>query len=194
ILILISLPTSQPPVSSAWFHVRPQFSRSIFVSAEKKARCPPKGSLICPLYSVFSVTGLVTPRIVRSPWIFQSSPPSCSTRLLVNVSSGNTSTSRKSGLRRCVALLGARVDAGRLDGHADARLRRVIGDVQRAFELAEAALDLGHHQVPGLELDRRVRGVEHPRARAGELDAVPDAARSARCDCLRHGLLLVLGR
>src|SRR5450756_2445845 len=100
ILILISLPTSQPPVSSAWFHVRPQFSRSIFVSAEKKARCPPKGSLICPLYSVFSVTGLVTPRIVRSPWIFQSSPPSRFTRLLVNVSSGNTSTSRKSGLRR----------------------------------------------------------------------------------------------
>src|SRR5450756_1329156 len=80
-----------------------------------------------------------------------------------------------------VALLGARVDAGRLDRHARARLRRVLGDVQHAFELAEAALDLGHHQVTGLELDRRVRGVERPRARAGELDAVPGAGRSARC-------------
>ena len=46
--ILIFLPTSTPPVSSAWFQVRPQSSRSISVLAEKPMRAPPQGSVWAP--------------------------------------------------------------------------------------------------------------------------------------------------
>ena len=50
--------------------------------------------------TIHGVTGLVTPWMVRSPRIFQSSPSACSTAVLVKLRSGYLSAPKKSGERR----------------------------------------------------------------------------------------------
>ena len=173
---LISLPTSQPPVSSATFQVRPQSSRSIFVTAEKNARVPPHGSPATPLYSVLSVTGRVTPWIVRSPWRFQSSSSTCSNEVDVKAISGYASTSRKSGDLRCWSRCSTPVSMVAVAIVTRAvGLRGVLADHERALGAAEVTLDLGDHEVPGLEVDAGVRRVQSPGPGRRELDAVVGA-------------------
>src|SRR5206468_10617058 len=65
--ILIFLPTSRPPLSSTTFQPRSQSSRLTSVVAEKPTRWSPNGLFSAPSNSTCSTTGLVTPRIVRSP-------------------------------------------------------------------------------------------------------------------------------
>ena len=66
-LELISLPTSQPPASSATFQSRPHSSRSSLVVAVRpnggRRACP--GTM--PLNSASKVAGRVTSLMVRSP-------------------------------------------------------------------------------------------------------------------------------
>src|SRR6185503_16587913 len=61
-----SSPTRTPPLSSALFQLRPKSLRLIVPRAAKLATRVPHGDLSAPRYSTFSVTALVTPRIVRS--------------------------------------------------------------------------------------------------------------------------------
>src|SRR5690606_694494 len=100
ISILTFLPTRTPPVSRAWFQVRPNSSRSTSVLIEKPQTAWPHGLVPAPPYSTSSSTSLVTSRMVRSPTTLNSSPPSATMRLLLKVISGNFSTERKSSLRR----------------------------------------------------------------------------------------------
>ena len=44
--MVMSLPTSQPPVSSAWFHVKPKSSRLILIVPLKPVRRSPNGLLV----------------------------------------------------------------------------------------------------------------------------------------------------
>jgi hypothetical protein len=53
------------------------------------------------------------------------------------------------------------VDGGGVDLDLQRRLFGHLGDVSLAADVGEAAADLGH-QVPGDELERRVRGVDLP--------------------------------
>src|SRR5205807_10532075 len=95
--------TSTPPPSSTAFHVMPNCSRSISVVAVNPAFVFPHGSAVTPSYSTSRTTGLETARIVRRPDTFRVVSPVTSTFVLRNVSSGERSTSRKSGERRCAS-------------------------------------------------------------------------------------------
>src|SRR5690606_24281274 len=75
-LILATLPTSTPPVSRAWFQVRPNCSRSTSVWASKPIRALPHGSMEPPSKETESGTERVTPRTVSSPSTFQRPLPS----------------------------------------------------------------------------------------------------------------------
>ena len=66
---LIFSETRTPPVSSAAFQVRPQSLRLMVVAPSKPTRMLPNGSWAEPVYSKSTVTGLVTPLMVRSPVI-----------------------------------------------------------------------------------------------------------------------------
>ena len=94
------LPTSMPPVSTAMFHVRSQFSRStvVLASANNVGLSMTPGPQ--PRNSPFRVIGFVTSRTVRSPSSSKSLPPVNRTLVLLNVIFGNLSTSKKSLLRR----------------------------------------------------------------------------------------------
>ena len=92
---LILSETSTPPVSSAAFQVRPQSLRLRVVAPSKPMRVLPNGSWAEPVNSKATVTGLVTPLMVRSPVIVQSSP-SRATEVEMKVMSGNCSVSKKS--------------------------------------------------------------------------------------------------
>jgi len=76
-----SLASRNPPVSSGAFQVRSQSSRLTLVAAEKPDFRLPHGSVPTPRNSRSKVTGRVTPRIVRSPSIFQT--PSSAGRIAV---------------------------------------------------------------------------------------------------------------
>src|SRR5690242_5308650 len=58
-------------------------------------RCPIAGSLNSPSRVSCSVTGFVTPLIVRSPVTLKSSAPVCAIAVLLKVAVGYLSTSRK---------------------------------------------------------------------------------------------------
>src|SRR6266571_1952570 len=93
-------PTSTPPVSRLWFQVIPNSSRSISVEAANAARVSPRRPIPSPWYSTSSTTGRVTSRMVRSPTTLRVVSPVRSTRVLLNVMFGYSSTSKKSGLWR----------------------------------------------------------------------------------------------
>ena len=59
--------TSTPPVSRAWFQVRPKSFRLRVPVAEKPARSACQGSRPWPANSTSRITSCVTPRMVRSP-------------------------------------------------------------------------------------------------------------------------------
>src|SRR5439155_21731718 len=61
ISIVISPPTTTPPVSRTAFQVRPQSLRLILVCALKPATVVPHGLLTSPVYSTSSTTARVTP-------------------------------------------------------------------------------------------------------------------------------------
>ena len=82
--LILSL-TSTPPVSSAMFHSRPQSLRFTSVSAVKPMTVVFHGDCETPRYSPCSVTGLVTPRTVRSPCSVNSPSPWSSTLVERNV-------------------------------------------------------------------------------------------------------------
>src|ERR1051326_7021736 len=106
ISIFTAFPTRIPPVSRAWFHLRPHSRRSISPVARAPARVPPHGSVPIPSYVQSSVTSSVVPRIVRSPMTLKRSPsfvPAPSTRLLRNAIVGWCSASRKSADLRCAS-------------------------------------------------------------------------------------------
>ncbi len=102
--ISTSSPSIIPPWSRALFQLKPQSLRLIVVLATKPAWVPrvwppmPTGPI--PRNSTSRVTGLLTPRIVRSPriWNFFGSFPI--TLVLLKVSVGYFSTQKKSWVRR----------------------------------------------------------------------------------------------
>ena len=59
--------TSTPPASRAAFQLTPQSLRLTVVVPSKPMRWLPNGSTAVPVYSKSTVTGLVTPLMVRSP-------------------------------------------------------------------------------------------------------------------------------
>ena len=63
-------------------------------------------------------------------------------------------------LQVAVAVGGAGVDRGGLHRGGRGRGGEVLGDGDRALELAEVAADLGDHRVAGDEADLGVAGVE----------------------------------
>ena len=103
ISMTIFLETSTPPVSRATFHVIPKSSRSISVRAETASFSLPHGSLAMPSSSTSTVTGLVTPLMVRSPVTVKSVPLPETTFALAKVMVGYFSISRKSPERRWVS-------------------------------------------------------------------------------------------
>src|SRR5699024_7616022 len=74
-LILMSSPTSTPPVSNAWFQVKPNASREIFVSASKPTTFTPHGLTPSPVRSTLNVVSFVTSLIVMFPVTSYSSAP-----------------------------------------------------------------------------------------------------------------------
>jgi hypothetical protein len=77
-----------------------------------------------------------------------------------------------------IALRIARVDAGGRDRDVDERGRRiVIGRLNRAGHVREAAFHGRDHHVPDRELDVAVRGVDRPRGDGGRLGAGGGAHR-----------------
>src|SRR5947208_7255110 len=95
------LPTKKPPVSTAMFQVMSQSSRSIVVLADAANIASPSISGPHPRNSPERVTGLLMSLIVRSPSSSNESPPVGRTPVLLNVSTGCFSISRKSPLLRC---------------------------------------------------------------------------------------------
>src|SRR5260370_37575104 len=102
--ILRLSPTRNPPLSSAAFHVRPKSLRLILVDADAPILAFPQGSFVsADGTSTFRTTSRVTPWIVRSPFRLSSPFPSGVIDLLLRVMVGDLSTSRKSGLFRCLS-------------------------------------------------------------------------------------------
>src|SRR6478609_663538 len=83
--------TRTPPASSAAFQLTPQSLRLMTTEPSNPTRELPNGSLAEPWYSSGIVTGLVTPRIVRSP-VTRNVPnalsPSCSIEVETKVICG----------------------------------------------------------------------------------------------------------
>jgi hypothetical protein len=77
------------------------------------------------------------------------------------------------------------VDGGGVDLDLQRRLFGHLGDVSLAADVGEAAAHLGH-QVPGDELERRVRGVDLLGPDLGDPAAVDDPSSGDNGDCLRH--------
>ena len=80
--------TAKAPLASGAFHVMPQSERSIAPVAAMPTRVLPSGPSPTPSISASSSTGRVTPRIVRSPVTRRRPSSTCSTDVLLNVSSG----------------------------------------------------------------------------------------------------------
>ena len=59
-----------------------------------------------------------------------------------------------------VTVIVSRAHAGDVDLHLDVRVRRVVGDRDLTSDAAEAAADLGDHQMPADELHRGVGSVD----------------------------------
>ena len=109
IVMVTSSPTSTPPASRALFQPRLKSLRLILVEADTPRTVMPNGDLAGALSAVaLSVTGLVTPLMVRSPSILRPSP-SLLTDLDLKVSLGNLATSKKSGDLRWSSRLVSRV-------------------------------------------------------------------------------------
>src|SRR5579883_848905 len=68
-----SSPTTTPPASSAWFHVRPKSLRLMLPCALYPTRLPPHGSPPWPSNSASRTTSRVTPCSVSSPWTRKAS-------------------------------------------------------------------------------------------------------------------------
>src|SRR3546814_13527804 len=88
--------TSTPPASRAAFQLTPQSLRLTLVVPSRPMRVLLYGSTALPLYSKSTVTGLVTPLMVRSPVTRYSVSPVCSTAVEANVISGYVSQIDKS--------------------------------------------------------------------------------------------------
>ena len=158
---LIFSETSTPPVSSAAFQVRPQSLRLMLVPPSKPMRRLPNGSRAEPVDSKVIVIGLVSPLMVRSPVMTQSSP-SRSTLVEEKVISLLLSASKKSADLRwpsrsatpvsmlAVWMVSETVRVGRVGGV----------DVGGAGELGEVAADRGDHRVAGAEAEAGVGRVD----------------------------------
>src|SRR2546423_3656475 len=92
------------------------------------------------------------------------------------------------GAKVTVALLVAGVDAAGLDGDGDRRLEGVLGDLDRAGEVGEAAPGLGDHQVADGEADLAVAGVEAVGPGGGELGTVDDTDGRVGSGGQAHGV------
>ena len=90
-----------------------------------------------------------------------------------------------------VAGLVAGVDRGHGDLDLDGGLERVLGDVDGAADLGEAALGLGHHQVADAEAHVAVGRVEGVGAGGRHLGAVDDAGDGGGLGGGHWGLLVV---
>ena len=184
---LILSETRTPPVSSAAFQVSPQSLRSRVAEPSKPIRVLPKGSWAEPVNSKGTEIGLVTPLMVRSPVIVQSSP----SRDDVGRGEGDVrellALEEVGGEQVAVALLVAGADAVGDDAHLDLGVGRVRGvDVRGAGELGELAADGGDHRVPGAEAESAVRGVEG--VVAG--DVVEDGGGGVEVGAGHEGLLV----
>ena len=125
---------------------------------EAEARRCRRGASTGPVTVPVILTGLVVPLIVSSPSMSSLSP---STRIAVelNESCGLRSASKKSGESRWPLRFGSEtpIDAD-VDGAAQARL------VERDGERVEAAAEVRDDHVLDREADRRVDGIDLPRA------------------------------
>jgi hypothetical protein len=116
----------------AAFRCTPQSLRLIVALPAKRARRLPHRSFSAPVSRKSTLTGLVTPRMVRSPVTLKVVSPTCSTPVEVKVMVGWLSMSRNL-LRSGASRRGLRgLDALRLDGELGARLRRVVAVQARA--------------------------------------------------------------
>ena len=154
----------------------PQSSRSISVEAENATAWVPHGVVLAPSNSTSSTTGRVTSRTVRSPVTFQCRRRAA-TDVLLKVSVGYFSASKKSALRRCssrwswlVWMLAASMVTSTEDSSGTS------ATLIDAREGGEAAPHLGDHEVPGDELHRGVGLVEvvDPRWRARRRPCTPE--------------------
>ena len=176
ISIFTVLPTSTPPVSSAWFQVRPKASRSSSALAVKPMRSPPHGSLAPPSKVTSSGTGRVTPLhgelALDGPAALAGGPDGAGAVL-----EGRERLDVEEVGRAQVPVPGVvtGVDGGGLDRDLDGRVERVLPDHDGALDLAEAALGAGHHDVADAEADVGVGGVDRVGAGGGQLDAVDGA-------------------
>jgi len=173
--IFTDLPTRTPPVSRAWFQVRPKSSRFTSAWAVKPMRLLPHGSLAPPSKVTSSSTGRVTPLMVSSPSTTQRRSSAGVTLVAVverRVVLGIEEVGRE---EVAVTLLIPGVERG--DGDVDLHpgLEGVLGDVDGAADLGELALGAGDHGVADAEADVAVRGVEAVGAGDGHLGAVCDA-------------------
>jgi hypothetical protein len=101
--------TRTPPASRAAFQLTPQSLRLTAVAPSNPIRSFPKGSVAAPVSSKSTVTGLVTPLIVRSPVTAKRPSPAGWTEVETNVISGCCSMSKKSLLRRWASRSALRV-------------------------------------------------------------------------------------
>ena len=108
------------------------------------------------------MTGLVTPRIVRSPVSFQSSSLG-STPVDLKLTNGYCSASRKSAERKWLSRSAVPVviDAA-LASIYDGGVERVVGHDDCRCEILECASDLGHHEVTGGDAQLGVHRVDLP--------------------------------
>ena len=92
--------TKTPPPSTTAFQLTPQSLRLMVALPSKPTRKLPDGSFSAPASSKSTVTGLATPRMVRSPATLKQVSLICSTPAEVKVMVGWFAMSRK-WLRRC---------------------------------------------------------------------------------------------
>ena len=132
--------------------------------AEKPLTMPPRG----PFWgaagpSTVRVTGLVTPARVRSP-IICSLPPTLEIEVDLKVRVGNFSTSKNSGLFRCLSRASLSVLT------VSALMVASTEDLVTSWSFSsmvpagpgEAAANVGDGEVADLELDAGVHGVNLP--------------------------------
>ena len=115
-----------------------------------------------PLNSTASVTGRVTPLIVRSPSTSNPSPERRTAVVWYSIV-GWLAASKKSVLRRCASRSASRVSIEpRSTVSVAARPQRVRGREDRPRELVERPSDLRDHQASNAEPDLAMRHVELP--------------------------------
>ena len=109
---VISRSTSSESIvvwSTVAFQLTPKSLRLSLPVTSKPVFWPPRPSLVKPFAVTVSVTGFVTPRIVRSPVTSYASLPFAAIFVDLNVISGNFAVSKKSAELRCLSRFGTPV-------------------------------------------------------------------------------------